>query len=125
MFNKGPTLIILKTNQGAICGGFTSKNWDGSNKWTEDNDAFVFNMTQRYNCNNISKAIDPPKNGFKFGYWMLALRSDSVLNQQNQGWCYTGKGNYYDIEKADVSPLTNQNNNFTCAQLEVYKLIFN
>jgi hypothetical protein len=30
VFNKGPTLIILKTSEGALCGGYTSKNWDGS-----------------------------------------------------------------------------------------------
>lgn len=46
VFNKGgPTLIILKTTQGAICGGYTSKEFDGSGKYTEDNDAFVFNTT--------------------------------------------------------------------------------
>ena len=28
VFNKGPTLIILKTSEGAICGGYTSKNWE-------------------------------------------------------------------------------------------------
>ena len=57
VFNKGPTLIILKTTQGAICGGYTSKNWDGSSKYTDDIDAFVFNMTQRYNCNDRTGAI--------------------------------------------------------------------
>ncbi len=71
VFNKGPTLIILKTSEGAICGGYTSKNWDGSFDFTTDNDAFVFNMTQRYNCNNSSAAIDPPSNGFKFGRSIL------------------------------------------------------
>jgi hypothetical protein len=30
VFNQGPTLIVLKTTLGAICGGYTSKNWDGS-----------------------------------------------------------------------------------------------
>jgi hypothetical protein len=57
VFNQGPTLIILKTTEGAVCGGYTSKNWDISNKYTDDIDAFVFNMTQRYNCNNTQYAI--------------------------------------------------------------------
>jgi hypothetical protein len=26
VFNQGPTLIILKTTNGAVCGGYTSKN---------------------------------------------------------------------------------------------------
>ena len=32
VFNQGPTLILLKTLTGAICGGYTSKNWDHGNK---------------------------------------------------------------------------------------------
>ena len=52
VFNKGPTLIILKTSLGAICGSYTSKNWDDSKIWTDDIDAFVFNMTQKYLPNN-------------------------------------------------------------------------
>ncbi len=57
VFNKGPTLIILKTTKGAICGGYTSNNWDGSSHWTEDIYSFVFNMKQRYSCNKITHAI--------------------------------------------------------------------
>ncbi len=124
VFNKGPTLIILKTTQGAICGGYTSKNWDGSVKWTDDIDAFVFNMTQRYNCNNTERAIHTWNNGFFFGSSILRVISDTTLNQHNQGWCRTGKQYYYDIE-GDVSPLTNQKDRFTCAQLEVYKVVYN
>ena len=123
VFNKGPTLIILKTTQGAICGGYTSKNWDGSSKFTDDIDAFVFNMTQRYNCNNTQKAIYTDSDGFCFGNGILYLTSSTTLNGHNEGGCYTGKDNYYDIE-GDVSPLTNQNNIFTVAELEVYKVIY-
>ena len=123
VINKGPTLIILKTTQGAICGGYTSKNWDGSNKYTDDIDAFVFNMTQRYNCNHTQMAICTQLNGFCFGNSILLLTSDTTLNEHNEGYCKTGKGRFYDIE-GDVSPLTNQKTQFTCAQLEVYKVIY-
>ena len=63
-------MIILETTQGAKCGGYTSNNWDGSNNYcasSPDNDAFVFNMTQRYNCNSTTLAIGPVPNGFRFG----------------------------------------------------------
>ena len=80
MFNKGPTLIILKTTEGAICGGYTSKNWDGSDKYTDDIDAFVFNMTQRYNCNESERAIYTHLYGFCFGLDILGVISDTTLN---------------------------------------------
>ena len=124
MFNQGPTLIILKTTQGGVCGGYTSKNWDGSNEYTDDIDAFVFNMTQRYNCNHTQKAIYTQPYGFWFGDCILAITSYTKLNGDNEGYCYTGKDNHYNIE-GDVSPLTNQKNYFTCAQLEVYKVVYN
>ena len=113
----------MKTSEDAICGGYTSKNWDGIGKYTDYIDAFVFNMTQRYNFNNTQNAIFIHVYGFCFGDDSLRVTSDTTLNQHNQGYCYTGKGKYYDIE-GDVSPLTNQKDRFTCTQLEVYKVLY-
>jgi hypothetical protein len=116
-------LIVLKTTQGAICGGYTSKNWDDNNNYTDDIDAFVFNMTHKYIPNDRQNAIYTRSDGFEFGNCILGVISDTTLNQHNKGECVTGKGYYYDIE-GDVSPLTNQKDKFTCAQLEVYKVIY-
>jgi hypothetical protein len=80
VFNKGPTLILLKTTEGAICGGYTSKNWDGSDKYTDDIDAFVFNMTHKYIPNDTKKAIYTRSVGFCFGNRILLLTSDTTLN---------------------------------------------
>jgi hypothetical protein len=27
VFNKGPTLVLIKTSKGEICGGYSSKSW--------------------------------------------------------------------------------------------------
>jgi hypothetical protein len=123
VFNQGPTLIILKTTEGAICGGYTSKNWDGSREVTDDIDAFVFNMTHKYIPNDRKKGIFTWDNGFSFGNFILGVTSFTTLNKHREGYCLTGKDRYYDIE-GDVSPLTNQKDRFTCAQLEVYKVIY-
>ena len=80
-------------------------------------------MTQKYNCNDTQKAIHTQPFGFWFGDGILAIRAETALNQHNQGWCQTGKYNHYDIE-GDVSPLTNQKTQFTCAQLEVFKVVY-
>jgi hypothetical protein len=80
-------------------------------------------MTHKYICNDRQNAIYTEVNGFRFGHGILEVISDTTLNQHNEGRCYTGKDRYYDIE-GDVSPLTNQNRYFTCAQLEVYKVIY-
>ncbi len=42
--------------------------------------------------------------GFRFGEDILAVCNDT-LNNNNAGYCCTGKSDYYDIE-GEVSPLT-------------------
>ena len=106
-----------------MCGGFTSKNWDGNDKWTQDTDAFVFNMTQKYIPNDPQKAIYTRSDGFSFGNCILIVTSTTTLNNHNEGYCWTGKDKFYDIE-GDVSPLTNQKKHFTCGELEVYKVVY-
>ena len=42
-------MIVIKTTKGAICGGYTSKDWDGNGKFVNDTQAFVFNLQNKYN----------------------------------------------------------------------------
>jgi hypothetical protein len=81
-------------------------------------------MKEKYIPNDYDKAIYTYSRwvAFEFGNYILAVRDDP-LNAPNNGWCFTGKHNYYDIE-GDVSPLTNQKHPFTIAELEVYKVVY-
>ena len=122
VFNKGPTLILLKTTKNAICGGFTTVNWENSWEFKRDTEAFVFNVDTKFTPNNYDHAIVTQTNGFDFGTSILLLRGDK-LNENAEARCWTGKSNYYDIE-GDVSPLTGEKENFQCAELEVYRVIY-
>ena len=73
VFNKGPTLLIVKTTTGAICGGYTSKSWVENKGDIEDTDAFVFNMSQKYTPNNYKNAMYTDSNSFCFGRWILGF----------------------------------------------------
>ena len=44
--NKGPTLILIKTKEELIIGGFTLLNWDSNSKWKKDDYTFIFSLTQ-------------------------------------------------------------------------------
>ena len=72
--------------------------------------------------NNYDRAIFTSMTGFEFGDNILGVSADQ-LNGANNGVCYTGKDKGYNIE-GDVSPLTNQKERFTCAELEVYKVVY-
>lgn len=113
VFSQGPTLIIIKTTDGAVCGGFAFKSWDGSDAWVQDNEAFVFNMETKWIPNSNDNALYADKQGFSFGNYILTVTGD-VLNRPDAGWCKTGFENYYDISWT-VSPLTQQKDRFTCA----------
>ncbi len=123
VFNKGPTLILLKTTQNAICGGFTTVNWENINEgWKRDTEAFVFNVDTKFTPNNYDNAIYTLSNGFCFGNNILTIERYK-LNENATALCWTGKLNYYDIE-GDVSPLTGEKEKFQCAELEVYRVIY-
>ena len=66
VFNKGPTLILVKVTNGRICGGYTSNNWDGSDKWVSDTNAFVFSLhnNTKYTPTSTGHAICTRSNGF-------------------------------------------------------------
>jgi hypothetical protein len=82
----------------------------------------VFNVDHKYTPNNFDKAVFMYSNGFSFGHLILLL-TGNMLNNNNEGRCLTGKSNYYHIE-GDVSPLTGEKEKFTCAELELYQVIY-
>ncbi len=55
--NQGATLIILKTYEKKICGGFTNKSWGKEGDWKRDKDAFVFNLENKYTPEIYKEAI--------------------------------------------------------------------
>ena len=68
VFNQGPTIVLVRTKLGAICGGFTSKSWAGSGgAYANDNAAFVFNLNEKFIPCNYDKAIYLLNSGFIFG----------------------------------------------------------
>ena len=42
---KGPLIILVKTSNNNIIGGYTSKAWSSSNEYTNDSEAFLFSLT--------------------------------------------------------------------------------
>ena len=42
---KGPLIILVKTSNNNIIGGYTSKPWSSSNKYMKDSEAFLFSLT--------------------------------------------------------------------------------
>jgi hypothetical protein len=113
----GPTLTIIKTKAGAICGGFTMQDWTSGGGYKSDSCAFVFRLD--------TKATYSPKlqsgraiychssEGPHFGNRALSFWVDP-MNGPGQGRCFVDKDGEYDTYykiKADEngnSPLTGE-----------------
>jgi hypothetical protein len=119
-------LIILKTLEDKICGGFTSKNWEDWDRYMSDADAFVFNMDEKYTPTNNDYAIYTYSDGgFRFGDEVLRLACDP-LNVVDGGYCNLTSDSYYNIKKDSEgkNPLTGKPKNFSCVELEVFRIFF-
>ena len=65
----------MKATTGRICGGYTSKHWDGKDKCVRDDDAFVFSLDNntKYTPSDYEKAIYTRSDGFEFGNFILSV----------------------------------------------------
>ena len=48
---KGPTVAIVKVDNGRLCGGYCSIGWQSSGEWQQDSTSFVFSLDslKKYN----------------------------------------------------------------------------
>jgi hypothetical protein len=82
-------------------------------------------LDTKYTPCHVDRAIYGYSNGFGFGNAILDV-SGSKLNDANAGICKVGTNNYYFINGIDngKSPLTGQNERFTAAEIEVYRVFW-
>jgi cell division septum initiation protein DivIVA len=82
---KGPLLIIVKTTENKIIGGYTSKPWSSSNDRQKDDEAFLFTFEsyKMYKIKQSSYAcFHLTKEGPVFGNSYELFISDECLNNQ-------------------------------------------
>ena len=70
--NQGPTLVLIKSTEGFVIGGYTPLDWDISKKWKCDSDTFLFSLTNNSVYRKKSKELDSicckKENGPWFAY---------------------------------------------------------
>ena len=45
--NKGPTVVLWRTDENIVLGGFASVSWDSSSSSKHDSKAFIFNIDKK------------------------------------------------------------------------------
>ena len=118
--NKGITLSLFKLYDGNILGGYTTKDWDDSNSWKKDENAFVFSLTENVKCevnkNNNYNAIYCNK---RCGPFFEPLK----FNSSKMDELYFYESNYYnEINKLYPGKTHNY---YKVQEVEIFKIEFN
>ena len=125
---KGPTVTLVKSRPGLVCGGFTEVPWSDCGGYKEDVSAFVFSLSSRqtFHCKKPTQAVYHHQDqGPCFGLELLSVYG-SPMNSEGSSFCWTGQK---ELDRYNVGPatksgsvLTGELDNFTCREIEVYLL---
>ena len=125
--DKPNTLIIIKSINGNIFGGYTEQSWCGNGSNKADPNAFIFCLINKHNrplkmkCHNQNYAIYCSKNyGPKFGYdFYIADKSNkNTTNYSNLGHYYTHPD--YAFGSYEAESFLADSFNFQVEGIEVY-----
>ncbi len=125
------TLTILKAEQSSnIFGGFTSVEWDSSDEWKSDPNAFLFSLTNNHN-QPLKMKVDPNRHqcaiychssyGPSFGFvFNVANNANTTMDSYcHLGFPYPHPQYRYDTNEA--KSFLAGSNNFQLAEIEVYQ----
>ena len=125
--NKGPSLILIKTKNNKIFGGFTHLNWNIKDGNTKDlnNNTFIFSLNLKKKYDMINKEgvaiINSPEYGPNFGQTDFALTKDMT-----KGKSYAdSSSNFLSTDNLELTGERGTLGNFETEEFEVYKVIFN
>ena len=89
---KGPTVVIVKVDNGRLCGGYCSIGWKSSGGWQHDNNSFLFSLDSLKKYNGSQQGHGGQVylysgNGPWFGYCGSLGFNSNPMNQANKGYC--------------------------------------
>ena len=120
-------MVIVKVDNGRLCGGYCSIGWKSSSygEYQQDNNSFLFSLDSLKKYNGLQQGNDGHV------YWSsiwgpyygsgASLAISSPMNQANAGYCKINQSHFtVPGDSQGKSELTGIKNRFTCAELEVF-----
>ena len=116
------SLILIKSNDDLIFGGYTKEKWSGDCKFKLDNSSFLFSFypLKIYDVKKDKRAIYCNKNyGPSFGSITLAVNNNYFING---GWCCSSC--LSNFENYDIDYEINKGvSEFKIQEMEIYQII--
>ncbi len=135
--NKGATIVVLRSQDGYIFGGFNSKSWSSNQQWVQAYDTFIFTLLNPFNDGPRKLKVKNPQRavynhgsfGPTFGgggnsyFEPFDLYLDSSLQKghTNVGCSYSSFRGGWRTQQAQQS-LAGSLNSWTLNEIEVYYL---
>ena len=118
------SLILIKSEEEKIFGGFTKQKWDGDCLFKFDNDCFLFSFYPQkiYEIKKNKKAIFCNKKyGPSFGSITLVVNNNFLANG---GWCCSSYLSNFEGYDTDYE-ITKGENEFKIEEMEIYQVLAN
>ena len=125
--NQGTTLVLIEGKEGFIIGGYTTKDWNTSGDWYNDENSFLFNLTNLTifpHKNNTDYSIRGSK---EFGPWFASIGfRDIGKGNLSQGYFHYQNREDMCFENFNsIIPNNNCERFFDVKEVEIYKIYKN
>lgn len=129
--DQGVTITFMKTSKDKVCGGFTTIPWGdlgGYKPVVEGQDhCYLFSIDSQtlYPVKDFQNAVWHQKD---YGPWFgmkgnLGINYGKQMNAPNNGFSNIGRSFDIPSDSKGNSVLTGEEQNFTCTEIEVFKVV--
>jgi hypothetical protein len=118
--------VLVKVNNGRLCGGYCSIGWKSSGDYQHDNNSFVFSLDSLKKYNGSQEVHQGhvywnSSYGPWFGYQSSLAFYPCPMNKANHGLSNINSSSLtVPSDSQGKSELTGMSGTFTCAELEVF-----
>ena len=120
--NKGPTLTLIKTVEGRVCGGYTSVSWDTRRSYKTDSESYLFTLNP-----NHTFVVKQPDGAIECNRKWGPMFGNSLevwLGWDGDCWSDAIDDIFGNIQDKDGnSLLTGSEDEFIASEVEVFRVV--
>ena len=120
--NQGKTLVLIQTDNNLIIGGYTTKDWNTSEKWYKDDKSFLFSLTNG-KIFPIKRGYNAIRGSKELGPWFAYIGFRNLGRKDlTQGIFHYRQGDESYENYNEIIPNNNKDTYFDVKEVEIYKI---
>lgn len=122
---QGKTLVLIEGEEGFIIGGYTTKDWNTSGKWYNDEDSFLFSLTKGKIFLKTKLNEYAIRGSKELGPWFayIGFRDGGKGNLSEGKYYYKSEDEMCFENYNEIIPNNYCSRSFDVKEVEVYKII--